>query len=154
LVTTSCAGWPRRRGPRSPARSTPRALAHEARLRRSAAILPWQGGVHFSPAAGRCAHSWSRCTPPRCRLKHGGVWPAPRSSPPTPAGDPVPDDRRHDAASIGLLIDPSAAELVKLRYFAGFSIVQAAEILGISPRSADRLWTYARAWLRREIEPE
>src|SRR5258708_4372058 len=47
-----------------------------------------------------------------------------------------------------IVIDPSAAELVKLRYFAGFSIVQAAEILGISPRSADRLWTYARAWLR------
>ena len=47
---------------------------------------------------------------------------------------------------------PSAAELVKLRYFAGFSIEQAAELLAISPRTANRLWTFARAWLRREIE--
>jgi DNA-directed RNA polymerase specialized sigma24 family protein len=50
--------------------------------------------------------------------------------------------------------DPSAAELVKLRYFARFSIAQAAVILGVSPRSADRLWTYSRDWLRREIGPE
>jgi DNA-directed RNA polymerase specialized sigma24 family protein len=49
--------------------------------------------------------------------------------------------------------DPTAAELVKLRYFAGLSIPQAADILGMSPRSADRLWSYARAWLRREIRP-
>ena len=44
--------------------------------------------------------------------------------------------------------DPTAAELVKLRYFAGLSIPQAAEALGIGARSADRLWAYARAWLR------
>jgi DNA-directed RNA polymerase specialized sigma24 family protein len=43
---------------------------------------------------------------------------------------------------------------VKLRYFAGSSIPEAAEVLGVSPRTADRLWTYARAWLRREIGPE
>ena len=48
--------------------------------------------------------------------------------------------------------DSTAAELVKLRYFAGFSIPQSAEILGISPRTADRLWSYARAWLRKDIE--
>ncbi len=47
--------------------------------------------------------------------------------------------------------DPDAAELVKLRYFAGMSIPEAADILGISPRSVDRLWAYARAWLRREL---
>jgi len=48
--------------------------------------------------------------------------------------------------------DAQAAELVKLRYFAGVSIAEAAEVLNISPRSADRLWAYARAWLRRAIE--
>jgi len=48
--------------------------------------------------------------------------------------------------------DAQAAELVKLRYFAGVSIAEAAEVLNISPRSADRLWVYARAWLRRAIE--
>jgi DNA-directed RNA polymerase specialized sigma24 family protein len=50
--------------------------------------------------------------------------------------------------------DPTAAELVKLRYFAGFSLVEAAEILGVSPRTADRLWSYSRAWLRRAVEAE
>ncbi len=50
--------------------------------------------------------------------------------------------------------DPTAAELVKLRYFAGFSIVEAAEILGVSARTADRLWSYARAWLRRALTAE
>ena len=47
--------------------------------------------------------------------------------------------------------DAQAAELVKLRYFAGLSIPEAAEALNLSPRSADRLWAYARAWLRRAI---
>jgi RNA polymerase sigma factor (TIGR02999 family) len=49
-------------------------------------------------------------------------------------------------------VDAQAAELVKLRYFAGLSIPEVAGLLDISPRSADRLWAYARAWLRRAIE--
>ncbi|HMF19768.1 MAG TPA: ECF-type sigma factor [Gemmataceae bacterium] len=47
--------------------------------------------------------------------------------------------------------DAQAAELVKLRYFAGLSIPDAAQVLNIGHRSADRLWAYARAWLRRAI---
>jgi len=47
--------------------------------------------------------------------------------------------------------DSQAAELVKLRYFAGLTTPQAAEALGISPRSADFLWAFARAWLLREV---
>jgi RNA polymerase sigma factor (TIGR02999 family) len=47
--------------------------------------------------------------------------------------------------------DPQAAELVQLRYFAGLSIPEAAEALGVSQRSADRIWSYARAWLFRRI---
>jgi len=47
--------------------------------------------------------------------------------------------------------DPRNAELVKLRYFAGLSLEQAAEILSVSRRTATRWWTYARAWLNREI---
>jgi RNA polymerase sigma factor (TIGR02999 family) len=57
-----------------------------------------------------------------------------------------------DDALVGLAqADPQAAELVKLRYFAGLSIPQAAHALGLSPRSADFLWAYARAWLLRSL---
>lgn len=49
---------------------------------------------------------------------------------------------------------PEKAELVKLRYFAGLTISEAAKALGISTATADRHWTYARAWLCREVTPE
>lgn len=47
--------------------------------------------------------------------------------------------------------NPQAASLVKFRYFAGFTIEQAAEQLGVSPRKASQIWTYARAWLAAEM---
>src|SRR5688572_30203326 len=49
-------------------------------------------------------------------------------------------------------IDAAAAELVTLRFFAGFTLLQTAELLGISERSARRLWVYARTWLHRRIQ--
>lgn len=49
-------------------------------------------------------------------------------------------------------IDPKAAELVKLRFFTGLTIKQAAQMLDIPSRTADDVWAYARAWLWREIE--
>jgi RNA polymerase sigma factor (TIGR02999 family) len=48
-------------------------------------------------------------------------------------------------------LDAQKAELVKLRYFAGLTIPQAAEALGISTATSSRHWTFARAWLRREV---
>jgi DNA-directed RNA polymerase specialized sigma24 family protein len=48
--------------------------------------------------------------------------------------------------------DPQKAELVKLRYFAGLTGKEAAEVLHISPATADRWWAYSRAWLYREME--
>lgn len=51
-------------------------------------------------------------------------------------------------------VDPQAAELVELRYFAGMSIPDAAAALGISPRSADRLWVYAKSWLFAKLSPD
>jgi RNA polymerase sigma factor (TIGR02999 family) len=48
--------------------------------------------------------------------------------------------------------DVQAAELVKLRYFVGFTVPEAAAVLGISPRSADFLWAYARTWLQKEMD--
>lgn len=47
--------------------------------------------------------------------------------------------------------DEVAAELVQLRYFSNLTNFESAEALGISPRSADRIWSYAKAWLFREI---
>lgn len=47
--------------------------------------------------------------------------------------------------------DSRAAELVKLRYFAGLTAAQAAEVLGISARTADRTWLYARTWLLKKL---
>ncbi|HUQ72675.1 MAG TPA: ECF-type sigma factor [Planctomycetaceae bacterium] len=49
-------------------------------------------------------------------------------------------------------VDAPAAELVKLRFFAGLTITQAAEILALSPRSADFLWAYARTWLLEKLQ--
>ncbi|HEV2971718.1 MAG TPA: ECF-type sigma factor [Pirellulales bacterium] len=46
---------------------------------------------------------------------------------------------------------PDKAALVKLRYFAGLTIDETAHVLGISPSTADRQWTYARAWLYRQV---
>ena len=48
--------------------------------------------------------------------------------------------------------DKSAAQVVQLRFFAGLPLSEVAALLGISPRTADRLWAYARAWLYQEIQ--
>ena len=58
------------------------------------------------------------------------------------------DQALHDFAAI----DPQAAELVKLRYFCGFSLTEAAELLGISRTAAYQQWNYARAWLRDAVD--
>lgn len=58
----------------------------------------------------------------------------------------------HEALDALAAHDGRKAELVKLRYFAGLTIEEAAEMLGISAPTAKRDWTYARAWLYRQIE--
>jgi RNA polymerase sigma factor (TIGR02999 family) len=47
--------------------------------------------------------------------------------------------------------DPQAAELVKLRYFIGLSMQEAADALGLKKRTAESVWEYGRAWLRRRL---
>lgn len=51
-------------------------------------------------------------------------------------------------------VDAEAVKLVHLRYFVGLSIPDAARLMGIAPRTADRLWAFARAWLHQEIAGE
>ena len=51
-------------------------------------------------------------------------------------------------------IEPQKAELVKLRYFAGLTIEEAAEALGISPATAKRYWTYSKAWLYNQMSDD
>ena len=48
-------------------------------------------------------------------------------------------------------IDRRKAEVVQLRFFSGLSIDETADVLGVSPSSVDRMWSFARAWLRREM---
>jgi DNA-directed RNA polymerase specialized sigma24 family protein len=47
--------------------------------------------------------------------------------------------------------DPQTAELVKLRYFVGMTMAEAADALGLKKRTAEALWTYGKTWLHREI---
>jgi RNA polymerase sigma factor (TIGR02999 family) len=70
---------------------------------------------------------------------------------------PVPDDQLlalNEALDRFAALEPQQAELVKLRYFVGLKIEEAAEVLGISEATAKRWWAYARAWLFHELRSE
>ena len=70
--------------------------------------------------------------------------------------DGRPDDviAIHDSLEELATHNPLAAELVKMRYFGGFSLDEAADVLGIGRTTAYRLWIFARAWLRSQMDPE
>lgn len=138
------------------------ALVHEAYLRlvasgeASARREPqWNSRGHFFAAA---AEAMRRILIDNARRKmaekHGAEWNR-RDLDQIDIAAPQPDSdliALDEALSQLTVADPEAAELVKLRYFAGLTIKQAAEVLNISPRSADFLWAYARAWLLERIE--
>jgi RNA polymerase sigma factor (TIGR02999 family) len=93
----------------------------------------------------------------KARLKHGGGLERQDLATSQIVAPEVSDDLLDLDAALSRLArsDAQSAQLVKLRYFAGMTNAQAAKALGISPRKADFLWSFARAWLRREIaEPE
>jgi RNA polymerase sigma factor (TIGR02999 family) len=133
------------------------ALVHEAYLRLVGpdAEEHWNSRGHFFGAA---AQAMRRILVENARrkqsLKHGGDRDrqdrqASEIAMPEPCEDLLALDEALNKLAIG---NKQAAELVQLRYFAGFSLPESAEIRGISARSAGRLWAYARACLRREIE--
>jgi RNA polymerase sigma factor (TIGR02999 family) len=132
------------------------ALVHEAYLRMVDLDTPqsWNSRNHFFAAA---AEAMRRILVENARrkrrLKHGGGRQRQEVHSDIVAA-PEPDEAilAVDAALAKLAErDALKARLIELRYFAGLTGDQAAEILGISPSSADRHWVFARAWLRREI---
>jgi RNA polymerase sigma factor (TIGR02999 family) len=135
------------------------ALVHEAYLRLVDVeqVQHWNSRGHFFAAA---AEAMRRILVDRARrkntAKHGGDW----------VRIDVPDiESTTDSKSDNLLAldealtklaaeEPAKAELVKLRYFAGLSIEEAADVLGISRTTASRYWTYARIWLFSELSDD
>lgn len=132
------------------------ALVHDAYIRLVSASgeASWEGRGHFFAAAAEAMRRiLVENARRRARLKRGGDL---RRVPLPPEGIAAAD-RADEVLAIDEALnalastDQAAAELVKLRYFAGFTIPECAEQLGISPRRADQIWAYARAWLREAI---
>ena len=132
------------------------ALVHEAylRLNASAEGRRWNDRGHFFAAA---AEAMRRILVDRARQKksqrRGGNLKRQdldlgRISLPEPVDDVL---AIHEALARFEQIDKLKADLVKLRYFAGLTVAEAADALGISPATADRAWAYARAWLHAEL---
>jgi len=133
------------------------ALVHEAYLRLAGEQgRAWRGRTHFFAAAAEAMRRILIENARRKRgLKHGGgrhridLDLAARIDDET---SPVDELLALDEAMQKLEAkDTVKAELVKLRFFAGLTIEQAAEVLGISRATAERYWDYARSWLRVEV---
>jgi RNA polymerase sigma factor (TIGR02999 family) len=131
----------------------PTALVHEAWLRLGE--QSFENRAHFFGAA---AEAMRRILVERARRKRAAKHGAGADhvdvdeveiATPTPRDDELL--AVHEALDALAIHDPRKAELVKLRYFAGLTIDEAADVLGVSTPTAKRDWTYARAWLFREI---
>jgi RNA polymerase sigma factor (TIGR02999 family) len=136
----------------------PTALVHEAYLRLVDVDKAqcWNSRGHFFAAA---AEAMRRILVEKARrkgrLKRGGDWRRVNVD----LEEIIPADAAPGDSLLALdealdrleQADAVAAKLVKLRYFAGLGMTEAAEVLGISLRSAERNWTFARTWLHREI---
>ena len=135
----------------------PTALVHEAYLRLvgSPEGDRWDHRGHFFAAA---AEAMRRILIDQARKKaaerHGGAMERQTLDPdsaviPKPREDLLALDEALDRLAAE---DPLKAHLVKLRYYVGLSLPEAAAALGLSERTAGRHWAYARAWLRRAVE--
>ena len=137
------------------------ALVHEAYLRLVAGgdvsaprAQDWNSRGHFFAAA---AEAMRRILIDQARnkqrLKRGRGWQRVDLDAADVSVEEPPDDLAALDEALTKLArkHPDKAALVKLRYFAGLTIDEAARVLGISPSTADRHWTYARAWLYRQV---
>lgn len=135
------------------------ALVHEAWLRLGGESQPvWGGRAHFFAAAAEAMRRILIDNARRKRaIRHGGELARVSADATdfdlaTPGGD---DDELllvNDALDALAAHDPRKAELVKQKYFVGLTLEEAAEVLGISHRTAKRDWAYARAWLFNEVQ--
>jgi RNA polymerase sigma factor (TIGR02999 family) len=135
----------------------PTALVHEAyvRLVDVEQAQQWNSRGHFFAAAAEAMRRiLIENARRRARAKHGGNRSREELASSIVAAPEIDDDLLALDEALQRLAehDSRSAELVKLRYFAGLTIPQAAEILGVSPRKADFIWSFARVWLRRELE--
>jgi len=135
------------------------ALVHEVYLRLvdGEKAQHWNSRGHFFAAA---AEAMRRIMVDQARRRHsqrrGGSLKR-RSLEPLEVAAPEPSLdvlALNEALERFETIDRLKAELVKLRYFAGLTVPQAAEALGISTTTADRYWSYARAWLHTELKKD
>jgi RNA polymerase sigma factor (TIGR02999 family) len=132
------------------------ALVHEAYLRLVDQGYPqhWENRRYFFAAA---AEAMRRILINRARDKHrlkrGGMRKKVDLDRVDVASETPPEELLAFDEALEKLArqDKTCAELVRLRFFAGLSVGEAAEALGISPRTADRYWAYARAWLYEEL---
>jgi RNA polymerase sigma factor (TIGR02999 family) len=134
----------------------PTGLVHEAYLRLvgPADASWWDSRGHFFAAAAEAMRRiLVEAARRKRREKHGGG----RHRIDLEAAQPAAPDPRSDLVALDAAltklatVDPQAAKLIELRHFTGLSVAEAAQALGISPRTADRVWAFARAWLHREI---
>jgi RNA polymerase sigma factor (TIGR02999 family) len=132
------------------------ALVHEAYLRLVGGdpAAQWNGRGHFFAAA---AEAMRRILVEAARRKHGprrgGGWGRIDLDEAVAGPADAPDRLLDLDAALTRLrgVDPVAARVVELRYFAGLTMPQAADALGIPLRTAERNWTFARTWLHREL---
>ena len=132
------------------------ALVHDAyiRLVDVEKAQHWNSRGHFFSAA---AEAMRRVLVEKARKKHALIRGGDRKKLDLnlvePTGPRVSEDviALNDALEKLEKKDQVKAELIKLRYFAGLTVEQSAEIVGISPATAHRYWNYARAWLHQEI---
>jgi RNA polymerase sigma factor (TIGR02999 family) len=135
------------------------ALVHEAWLRVAGNENPaFANRAHFFAAA---AEAMRRILIEKARrkraLRHGGGQQRASLDGALEVAGPVDDGELlavHEALDKLAGQNKTQAELVKLRYFVGMSLEEAAEVLGVSARTADNYWAHARAWLYREINAQ
>ena len=133
------------------------ALVHEAYLRLVDVdkVQDWDNRRHFFAAA---AEAMRRILVEKARrkqsAKRGGDMARQDLDALEIALPEIPEDvlALDEALNKLAATDKTAAELVHLRFFAGLPLAEAARHLGVSPRTVDRLWAYARAWLHQELQ--